>query len=106
MIQELSIQALRNAESHITVRAPKIADAMSSLTGILSARWDVLYREQGSGRRLQSARSLLWSPVWGWEMTPGNPAQTYRSGYIHLDMALASHPDIGDAVTRVIDACR
>lgn len=35
-----------------------------SLTKHLSDRWDALFQEQGSGRYLQAAGSILWSRDW------------------------------------------
>jgi hypothetical protein len=93
---------VKNAETHIIERAPRIADAMSSLTGTLSAHWDALYR----GSRLQPARTLLWSRVSGWEVTPASPAQTYCSGFVRIGSALASDPEVRQAFERVVDACR
>ena len=96
---------IKNAEVNITEKAGKISEAMSSLTKALSAQWDVLYQEQGSGRHLQPAGSLLWSARWGWEVPSSPPAQTYRSGYIHLEMAAAAYAGIQKALAGVIDAC-
>jgi hypothetical protein len=95
-----------DAERQITERAEKIARAADALVALLSARWDTLYREQGSGRRLQPGNALLWSQTWGWLVTPSQPAQSYRSDYISLDAAAAAHSDIQEAVTRVLEACR
>jgi hypothetical protein len=93
---------VKNADSHIVERAPRIADAMSSLTGVLSARWDALYR----GSRLQPARTLLWSRVSGWHVTPASPAQTYCSAVIRFESALASDRQVRQAFDQVVNACR
>jgi hypothetical protein len=69
-------------------------------------REDALFREQGSGRRLQPGDTLLWSRDWGWLLTPTTPAQSYRSGYISLEAAAAAHQEIHAAVLQIFEACR
>jgi hypothetical protein len=103
LVRSLLIQ---NAESQITEKAEKIALTIEALTAALSDRWEMLYREQGNGQRLQSGNSLLWSRNWGWKVTAFSPAQAYHSGYINVEVAIVDHPELQDGVTSVFDACR
>lgn len=97
---------MNDDRKQITERAEKIASAADALVQLLANGWDTLFREQGSGRRLQPGNTLLWTRAWGWLVTPSTPAQSYRSEYISLDAAAAAHPDIQEAVARVFEACR
>lgn len=96
---------IKNAEANIIERAPRIAEAATALKAILSARWDEFYKKQGNGRRRHRAGSLLWSREWGWEVTPNSPAETYRWGYIELEVAAASSAEVQDTVARLTAAC-
>lgn len=97
---------IRNAERHITEKAEKIAQAVTALIVALSDRCEALFQGQGSGRRLQPANALMWSPHWGWYVTASSPAEAYHSGYIRMETAAADYPEIQEAVARVFDACR
>jgi hypothetical protein len=48
----------------------------------------------------------MWSRVSGWEVTPASPVQTYRSGAIRFESALAAHPELRDAFAHIVKACR
>jgi hypothetical protein len=87
-----------HAEQQIT---KKLLHAIEVLIATLSDRWEILYREQGRGQRLQPGGSLLWSCDWGWLVIAISPAEPYHPG-----TAVADHRDIDEAVTRVLDVCR
>jgi hypothetical protein len=93
---------IRNAEENITEKAGAIAQTASSLTGLLSKRWDALYRAQGSGRPLQPAQSISWSRSWGWKITI---SQIYCPGYVNVDSAAAAHAEVREAIRHLIQAC-
>jgi len=93
---------IKNAEENITEKAVSVAQATSSLTELLATRSDALYREQGSGRRLQPAGSLLWSRLWGWKVTA---SEVYCPSYLNFDAAAACHPEIRGATKRLVEAC-
>jgi hypothetical protein len=79
-------------------KAEKLLHAIEVLIATLSDRWEILYREQGRGQRLQPGGSLLWSCNWGWLVIASSPAEPYHPG-----TAVADHRDIDEAVTRVLD---
>jgi hypothetical protein len=87
-----------HAEQQIT---KKLLHAIEVLIATLSDRWEILYREQGRGQRLQPGGSLLWSCNWGWLVIAISPAEPYHPG-----TAVADHRDIDEAVTRVLDVGR
>ena len=81
-------------------KAEKLLHAIEVLIATLSDRWEILYREQGRGQRLQPGGSLLWSCNWGWLVIASSPAEAYHPG-----TALADHRDIeesGDARARLM----
>ncbi len=90
LVRNLLIQ---NAEHHITEKAEKIAEAIAALIAALSNRWEMLFQEQGSGRRSQPGGSLLWSRDWGWCVTATSPAEAYHAGYIRVENAVGDHPE-------------
>jgi hypothetical protein len=95
---------IKDAEPAIADRAPAIAYALLRLTTVLSQQWDTIYKEQGSGRVLQNAGSILWNSKWGWEILPASPAQTYCAGYINIEMAAKQHPEIQKATDALREA--
>jgi hypothetical protein len=93
---------IKDAEEHIIENAPIVARAMSCLTELLSARWDTLYRQQGSGRQLQPSGSILWNRSWGWKITTG---QAYCPGYVNVDEVARSATEFHAAIKRLIESC-
>ena len=97
---------IRDAEFAVTKRAGRLADAMSKLTGVLGANWETLYRNQGSGKRLHTGGSIMWSPQWGWEVLPLSSAQSYSAGNINLSLAADENGDVQQALNTLWEGIR
>jgi HKD family nuclease len=95
---------VKNAEDAIADRAPRIAHAVAALNGVLRKNWETIYQEQGKGRHMQPAGSVLWSPAWGWKVLPGTPAGVYCAGYANVETAAAEHQDIKQTIDCLFDA--
>ena len=102
LISKLVIQ---NAEPQITENAEQITAANSRLFSVLSNHWESLDRAQGGGRRLRPANALLWSPQWGWYVTPPMPANSYHPGYVDFAAAAVQHPEIAQALQLLLESC-
>jgi len=103
LVRSLLIQ---NAEHHITEKAENIAQAATTVVTALLNHWEALYQKQGSGRRLQPSKALMWSRDWGWKVTSSMPAQAYCPGYINVEAAAADYPDIQYAVKQLLEVSR
>lgn len=97
---------IKNAEANVTERAANIAGAMAELTNTLTVYFEEIYKEQGRGRSLQRAESILWSPNWGWKITPNAPAEAYYTDFINLERGAVGRPAIVGAIKRVIISCK
>jgi hypothetical protein len=95
---------IKDAEYSLTIRAPIIANAMTSLRESLVDLWETINREQKGGRDYQVAGSVMWSPTWGWKVLPASPAQTICYGYINVETAAAKHVAIQKSIDALVAA--
>jgi hypothetical protein len=101
LVQSLVIP---NAEFSLTDKAAQIQETLEQLMAFLRDKEREIYAQQGSGRRLHNAGTLLWSSRWGWSVTPTAQAQSYASGYINVELAAQDESAVGQCVDRLRQA--
>jgi hypothetical protein len=94
---------IHDAALAVNERAGALAAALNKLTISMRA-WDRLNPGRTSRSTTQRASSVLWS-IYGWEVTPRTPAETYCSG-VNLDSARIDNADIQRALDELWQATR